>query len=97
MSWSAPTKSALALAGKVTLVTGSTSGIGLGIARALAAAGTDVVLNGFGDKAQIDKLVAELRSQYKVKVDSARREARRDRGDGGAGRAGAWWGGHPCE
>lgn len=86
----------VSLAGKVTLVTGSTSGIGLGIARALAAAGTHVVLNGFGDKAQIDKLVAELRSQYKVKVDYSA-AARRDRGDGGAGRAGAWWGGHPCE
>ena len=37
------------LAGKGALVTGSTSGIGLGIARALAAAGADVMLNGFGD------------------------------------------------
>jgi 3-hydroxybutyrate dehydrogenase len=36
------------LAGKVALVTGSTSGIGLGIARALAGAGASVVLNGFG-------------------------------------------------
>ena len=60
---------AKSLAGKVALVTGSTSGIGLGIARALAAARTHVVLNGFGDKAQIDKLVAEFRSQYRVKVD----------------------------
>jgi 3-hydroxybutyrate dehydrogenase len=41
-------KSQQSLAGKVSLVTGSTSGIGLGIARALAAAGSDVVLNGFG-------------------------------------------------
>ena len=39
----------MALNGKVALVTGSTSGIGLGIARALAAAGADVMLNGFGD------------------------------------------------
>ena len=44
---------AVSLSGKVALVTGSTSGIGLGIARALAAAGTHMVLNGFGDKAQI--------------------------------------------
>jgi len=36
------------LAGKVSLVTGSTSGIGSGIARALAAAGSEIVLNGFG-------------------------------------------------
>jgi 3-hydroxybutyrate dehydrogenase len=54
------------LSGKVALVTGSTSGIGLGIARALAAAGANVVLNGFGDQAQIDELVAEFRSRYKV-------------------------------
>jgi len=57
------------LSNRVALVTGSTSGIGLGIARAFAAAGTHIVLNGFGDKAQMDKLVAEFRSAYKVKVD----------------------------
>jgi 3-hydroxybutyrate dehydrogenase len=56
------------LDGKVALVTGSTSGIGLGIARALAGAGTHVMLNGFGDTAQIDRLVAELWSEYGVKV-----------------------------
>ena len=39
---------ARALSGRVSLVTGSTSGIGLGIARALAAAGSEIVLNGFG-------------------------------------------------
>lgn len=39
----------MSLAGKVALVTGSTSGIGLGIAQALAGAGADVILNGFGD------------------------------------------------
>ena len=39
----------MSLKGKVSLVTGSTSGIGLGIAQALAAAGADIMLNGFGD------------------------------------------------
>jgi 3-hydroxybutyrate dehydrogenase len=56
------------LKGRSAVVTGSTSGIGLGIARALAASGADVLLNGFGDKTQIDKLVAELKAQYKIKV-----------------------------
>ena len=54
------------LSGKVALVTGSTSGIGLGIARALAGAGANVVLNGFGEQAQIDELVAEFKSRYNV-------------------------------
>ena len=58
----------MTLKGKTALVTGSTSGIGLGIARALAASGADIVLNGFGDKAAIDKLVADLKAEYKVNV-----------------------------
>ncbi len=56
------------LEGKSAVVTGSTSGIGLGVARALAASGADILLNGFGEKAQIDKLIAEFKAQYKVKA-----------------------------
>jgi 3-hydroxybutyrate dehydrogenase len=53
---------------KTAVVTGSTSGIGLGIARELAAQGADIVLNGFGDPAQIEKLLASLRSEFGVRV-----------------------------
>ena len=52
------------LAGRVAVVTGSTSGIGLGIARALAAAGADILINGFGDRAEIDRSCAELRAAH---------------------------------
>jgi 3-hydroxybutyrate dehydrogenase len=52
----------------VAVVTGSTSGIGLGIARALAADGAHIVLNGFGDAAEIEKLRLELCSRYGVDV-----------------------------
>ena len=42
------------LAGRVALITGSTSGIGLGILEAMASAGASVVMNGLGDAGQID-------------------------------------------
>lgn len=48
------------LNGKTALVTGSTSGIGLGIAKALAAQGAHIMLNGFGDAAQIDAVKKDI-------------------------------------
>jgi 3-hydroxybutyrate dehydrogenase len=48
------------LKGKTALITGSTSGIGLGYARALAAEGANVMINGFGDQTAIDGYVTEL-------------------------------------
>lgn len=56
------------LTGRVSLITGSTSGIGLGIAKALAAAGSAVVLNGFGDADEIATTQARLSSECGVKV-----------------------------
>jgi 3-hydroxybutyrate dehydrogenase len=59
------------LAGRVSLVTGSTSGIGLGIARALAEAGSAVVLNGFGVAAEIAKTRDQIAADFGVKVSYA--------------------------
>ena len=56
------------LQGKVSLVTGSTSGIGLGIARALAAAGSAIVLNGFGKPEDIAETQARIVSDFGVKA-----------------------------
>lgn len=56
------------LASRVTVVTGSTSGIGLGVARALAAAGASVVLHGLGDRAEIATTVAAIEHDFGVPV-----------------------------
>jgi 3-hydroxybutyrate dehydrogenase len=57
------------LKGKVSLVTGSTSGIGLGIARSLAAAGSAIVLNGFGKPEDIAATQRQLASEFGIDVE----------------------------
>ncbi len=54
--------------GKLALVTGSTSGIGLGIARTLAANGANLVLNGFGDADQVEEIRASMATEFGVTV-----------------------------
>ena len=61
------------LAGKVSLVTGSTSGIGLGIARALAEAGSAVVLNGLGVAVEINRTKEQLAADFGVEPVYPRR------------------------
>ena len=56
------------LNGKVAIVTGSTSGIGLGIATELAKFGADVVLNGFGNTEKIEEIRSGLEREHNVRV-----------------------------
>jgi 3-hydroxybutyrate dehydrogenase len=53
---------------KTALITGSTSGIGLGIARSLAAAGANIVFNGFGDSAEINALILGVAHEFNIKT-----------------------------
>ena len=56
------------LSGKSAIITGSTSGIGLGIARGLATSGVNIVLNGFGDAHEIEAIRSEIADSHQVRV-----------------------------
>jgi 3-hydroxybutyrate dehydrogenase len=58
----------MSLSGKTALITGSTSGIGLGVAKALAAQGANIMINGFGDAAAIETERAGLEKDYGIKA-----------------------------
>ncbi len=73
----------MSISGKTAVVTGSNSGIGLGIARELAKAGGDVVLNSFTDSDEDHKLAADMAKEFGVKV----RYISADMSDGDACRA----------
>lgn len=62
------TASARELAGKTAIVTGSTSGIGLGIARSFAAAGVHIVLNGFGSQDEIAAVRSDLERTFAIRT-----------------------------
>jgi 3-hydroxybutyrate dehydrogenase len=56
------------LKGKSAVVTGSTSGIGLAVATAFAEAGADLLLNGFGDKKEIEAICSALTEKHRIRV-----------------------------
>lgn len=56
------------LKGRSAIVTGSTSGIGLTIAEGLCQAGANVMINGFGDKQEIEKLLKDLQKKHSSKI-----------------------------
>jgi len=58
----------MSLQGLAAVITGSTSGIGYGIARQMAAAGADILLNGLGDMAEIEKTRVGLEKEFGTKV-----------------------------
>ncbi len=57
------------LKGRVAVVTGSTGGIGLAIARSLAEQGTDIMLNGFGDAAEIESIRSGVAGEFGVRAE----------------------------
>lgn len=65
------------LRGKSAVVTGSTSGIGLAIARRLAQQGANVVLNGFGEAGAVDALRSAISGEYGVRVAYSRADMRK--------------------
>src|SRR5258706_15696742 len=62
---------------KTAIVTGSTSGIGLGIAQALARAGNNIVINGFGNVDEIKAITADLQTQAGVQGENSNADMRR--------------------